>query len=49
VALFKHAKNENKKYGDKTTFYIFKALNAHVSRQNFYIKLNQCPSLAFSE
>jgi hypothetical protein len=31
--------------GDKITFYIFKTLNAHISRQNFYInKLNQCPS-----
>jgi hypothetical protein len=30
--------------GDKITFYIFKALNAHIPRYNFYInKLNQCP------
>jgi hypothetical protein len=30
--------------GDKITFYIFKTLNAHILRQNFYInKLNQCP------
>jgi hypothetical protein len=30
--------------GDKRTFYIFKTLNAHIPRQNFYINnLNQCP------
>jgi hypothetical protein len=35
---------KNKINSDKTTFYIFRALNAHISRQNFYIKkLNQCP------
>jgi hypothetical protein len=33
---------KNKINGDKTTFYIFKAFNAHVLRQNFYInKFNQ--------
>jgi hypothetical protein len=40
---------KNKINGDKTTFFIFKTLNAHVSRQNFYInKLNQCLGTLFS-
>jgi hypothetical protein len=35
---------KNKIIGDKTIFYIFNALNAHISRQNFYInKFNQYP------
>jgi hypothetical protein len=29
--------------GDKITFYIFKVLNTHIPKQNFYInKLNKC-------
>jgi hypothetical protein len=36
-------KINNKINGDKIIFYIFKVLNAHIPRHNFYIKkLNQC-------
>jgi hypothetical protein len=34
---------------DKITFYILKALNAHIPKQNSYInKLNQCPGTLFN-
>jgi hypothetical protein len=42
-ALVKHTKKEikDKIKGDKITFCIFNALNAHISKQNFYTnKLN---------
>jgi hypothetical protein len=45
-ALIKHTKEENKKTFNirKVTFYIFKVLNAHISRQIFFFNmLNHFP------